>query len=286
MTMSPTVRLLADDLTGALDTAAELVRLTGPIQVFWHGAIPSQLPANAAFDSGTRELSSVDAAALATGLARLMDGADIAYKKIDSLLRGPTLAEIAAFLRAGPWSTACSRRPSLIRAAPREADASTHATRRAAGPTSAATLSRLCARWVSRRLRATSAKSCRPGVCVFDAETDDDLRAVAETARRAPRTVLWCGSGGLAQALARELHAGIWPMACFRGTPRRRTERRCRARSSACSARTSGRPRRNSRRAALTGSGFRIATSPTRRRWLGVCTKTAWRWRVSICRPA
>src|SRR3954451_21826491 len=101
MTRSPTVRLLADDLTGALDTAAELVGLSGPIPVFWHGAIPSRLPANAAFDSGTRELSGADAAAVVTRLTPLMDGADIAYKKVDSLLRGPTLMEIAATLRTG-----------------------------------------------------------------------------------------------------------------------------------------------------------------------------------------
>ncbi len=64
MTMLPTVRLLADDLTGALDTAAELVRLTGPIQVFWHGAIASRLPANAAFDNNPREISRDDILAL------------------------------------------------------------------------------------------------------------------------------------------------------------------------------------------------------------------------------
>jgi uncharacterized protein YgbK (DUF1537 family) len=42
------LRLLADDLTGALDTAAELVGITGPVQTFWHGAIPPRLPPNAA----------------------------------------------------------------------------------------------------------------------------------------------------------------------------------------------------------------------------------------------
>jgi hypothetical protein len=49
------VRLIADDLTGALDTTAELVGITGPVPVFWHGAIPSELPVNAPLDSGTRE---------------------------------------------------------------------------------------------------------------------------------------------------------------------------------------------------------------------------------------
>ena len=51
-----TLRLIADDLTGALDTAAEFVGLTGPVPVYWSGAIPADLPPSAAVDSGTREL--------------------------------------------------------------------------------------------------------------------------------------------------------------------------------------------------------------------------------------
>src|SRR3954463_13094288 len=98
-----TVHLLADDLTGALDTAAELVGLTGPVHAFWHGALPSLLPANAALDSGTRELDAAAAVAATAALATHLDGAEIAYKKIDSLLRGPTIAEVAACFRAGGW---------------------------------------------------------------------------------------------------------------------------------------------------------------------------------------
>jgi uncharacterized protein YgbK (DUF1537 family) len=41
------------------------------------------------------------------------------------------------------------------------------------------------------------------GVQVFDAESDLDLDRVVEMARRMPRPLLWCGSGGLAGALAR-----------------------------------------------------------------------------------
>jgi uncharacterized protein YgbK (DUF1537 family) len=39
-------------------------------------------------------------------------------------------------------------------------------------------------------------------VHVFDAETDDDLRTVIAGARSLPAPVLWCGSAGLARALA------------------------------------------------------------------------------------
>ena len=102
------VRLLADDLTGALDTAAELVGITGPLPVYWHTGIPAMLPRSAAIDSGTRERSARDASGIVTALAPLIAGADIAYKKIDSLLRGPTIAELAACLRTGLWDHACT----------------------------------------------------------------------------------------------------------------------------------------------------------------------------------
>ena len=105
------LRLLADDLTGALDTAAELVGVTGPVHAFWHGAIPSELPANAAVDSGTRELDAAAAVAVVARLAPVLAGAELAYKKVDTLLRGPTLAEVAACARAG-WE-ACGLRASL-----------------------------------------------------------------------------------------------------------------------------------------------------------------------------
>jgi len=45
------------------------------------------------------------------------------------------------------------------------------------------------------------------GIQVFDAESDIDLDRVVEMGRRMPGPVLWCGSGGLAGALARSHRA-------------------------------------------------------------------------------
>src|SRR3954463_822153 len=101
-----TLRLIADDLTGALDTSVELAGVTGPVSVFWHGAIPSELPPNAALDSGTRELDDASAMRVVSSLAPALAGAAIPFKKIDSLMRGPTLAETAMCLRAGGWERA------------------------------------------------------------------------------------------------------------------------------------------------------------------------------------
>ncbi len=211
MTVLPTVRLLADDLTGALDTAAELVPLTGPIQVFWHGAIPASLPANAAFDSGTRELNPADAAALATRLAPLLVEADIAYKKIDSQLRGPTLAEIAAVLRAGPW-TRCILAPAFPYQGRATRSGHQYARDALGGWTDVSGDIVAALRGMGVPAFAGDlAKDLLPGVSVFDAETDDDLRAVAEAARAAPGPLLWCGSGGLAQALAHQAASALLP---------------------------------------------------------------------------
>ncbi|MBV8399993.1 MAG: hypothetical protein JOZ17_14835, partial [Acetobacteraceae bacterium] len=52
-----------------------------------------------------------------------------------------------------------------------------------------------------------------PGISVFDAETDDDLRRVAACGLASSCPVLWIGAGGLAQALAGEAPAqATWPL--------------------------------------------------------------------------
>ena len=196
------LRLLADDLTGALDTAAELVGLVGPVPVFWHGAIPSVLPASAALDSGTRELGRLPAAAIVSGLAVHLPGASIAYKKIDSLLRGPALAELAACMRAGGWRH-CVLAPAFPYQGRATRGGRQHA-RNGEGRWSGVSgdlVAALRAEGVEAQAGRLDA-DLRPGVSVFDAETDDDLRRVVATARRWQGPMLWSGSGGLAQALA------------------------------------------------------------------------------------
>ena len=93
-----TLRLIADDLTGALDTAAEFVALTGPVHAFWQGSRPAALPANAAIDLATREGSLEAARAATSARCPPLEQADIAFKKIDSLMRGHTLAGAGGLL--------------------------------------------------------------------------------------------------------------------------------------------------------------------------------------------
>ncbi|MGH6904012.1 MAG: four-carbon acid sugar kinase family protein, partial [Geminicoccaceae bacterium] len=95
------VRIVADDLTGALDAAAPFVATTGPLPVFW--AMPSQPTPGGSFvlDSETR-----DASAPRNDWIDGFKGADLAFKKIDSLLRGRTVEEIAACLKSGLFASA------------------------------------------------------------------------------------------------------------------------------------------------------------------------------------
>ena len=97
------VRLLADDLTGALDTAAEFVGLCGPFDVTWPEASGAQHSASLAIDSGTRERGRAESIEIVGRLAPQLRDGTIAYKKVDSLLRGAWAAELGACPRSGPW---------------------------------------------------------------------------------------------------------------------------------------------------------------------------------------
>ncbi len=191
------VRLLADDLTGAIDSAVRFVPRTGTLPVVWDAAAaPGQ--DSVALDLGTREGDGAAAAARAGAAAPLLMGADIAYLKCDSLLRGHLAAELPACLRAGGFARAIVA-PALpaqgrvMRDGRQYVVSAGQAT--LVGPDLA----------VQFRAQGCTVSLCRPGdtpppgISIWDAETDGDLRLVA--AASLPGT-LWCGSAGLAAALA------------------------------------------------------------------------------------
>ncbi len=195
------LRLLADDLTGALDAAAEFVGVFGPLDVVWSAAAPQA--ASFAIDSGTREVDADKAFAAVRELAPQLDGAAIACKKIDSLLRGPWVAELDACLRTGAWD-ACIVAPAFPYQA-RVTRGGRQFSRVADGSWSAVgdgMLAQLRARGMDARI-GDPAEALQNGISVFDADTDADLDRVAEIGRAFSGRLLWCGSGGLAAALAR-----------------------------------------------------------------------------------
>lgn len=180
----PTLRLLADDLTGALDSAARFVPLTGPVPVFWDAA--GILPPTAARDAGTREQNEAVAEAAVQDLAPMLAGADIAFKKIDSLLRGHVAAELAACL---PWFDHCVLAPAF----PFQGRITRDGRQRVReGPLWRDTGPDLAAALAARDL----------DVAVRNAAIDADLDAIVATGRALSGRVLWCGTGGLAGALA------------------------------------------------------------------------------------
>lgn len=202
---APTLRLIADDLTGALDTAAEFVGLAGPVPTFWDAPAAGALPPSAAMDTGTREVGAeADAVAAAAAAAPALLGATIAYKKLDSLLRGHALPEFAACFRAGGWT-----RGVLAPAFPQQGRVTRGGRQLARGADGEwrDVHGDLVAALIRLGLPARAGRPddpLPPGVAVFDAETDADLARVAALGQEAGAPVLWCGSGGLARALARD----------------------------------------------------------------------------------
>lgn len=195
------IRLLADDLTGALDTAAELVGVFGPLDVIWDAAAPLPGAGSLAIDSGTREATPAQAFEIVQRLAPLLQGG-IAYKKVDSLLRGPWTAELDACLQTGLWD-ACIVAPAFPYQGRRTQAGQQYARDtdggwRAAGDV----VAQLRAQNIEARLGRIETE-LQPGVSVFDAETEADLDRIAHLGRRYAGRLLWCGNGGLAGALAR-----------------------------------------------------------------------------------
>ena len=96
--------IVADDLTGATDSGAQLARAGYRTAVAFHD---SQLPPTedldaVVVDTDSRQLSPESARARVTQAAAQLKDARILYKKIDSTLRGRVAVEIgAAFLEGG-----------------------------------------------------------------------------------------------------------------------------------------------------------------------------------------
>jgi uncharacterized protein YgbK (DUF1537 family) len=209
------LRLIADDLTGALDTAAELAPVLGsaagapPVRVVWaaSSAINGVIDGSAdalAVDIASREgtaAAAARAAAAAAGAIGFAD-ADLAFLKLDSLLRGHAGRELAAVAAAGAFSHV------VVAPAFPFQDRRTRAGRQwaplggvwqATGEDIAATLAAV---GVTAALRHPG-DAVPAGVSIWDAERDADLAAIVAAARALPGArILWSGSGGLAGALA------------------------------------------------------------------------------------
>ena len=190
-----TLRLIADDLTGALDTAAQF---TGRI-----GALPVLLDRTNAAPEGSyalnlscRDGAETTAVALTRDSLSCFSGADIAFKKIDSLLRGHWAAELAEILKSGRF-----RRIVLAPAVPAHGRLTRNGLQMLAQPSGDAMLIKDIAAELKRHGVSSRDVDCE--IVLLDAESDADLDAIAKRYANEPAT-LWCGAAGLARALAQQ----------------------------------------------------------------------------------
>ena len=97
------LRLIADDLTGALDTAAQFTGRIGPLPVLLDRTYAAP-EGSYVLDLSCRDGDEQTAVARHARAVRCFAGADLAFKKIDSLLRGHWAAELAEIVKSGSVS--------------------------------------------------------------------------------------------------------------------------------------------------------------------------------------
>jgi len=223
--------ILADDLTGAADSAIAFARRRVPSRVTWGEAPPTFQPDALvlAHDLATRELDAAAAARRHREVSqRIAQSQARLFKKIDSTLRGHPADEIAAMLDvilAHEPATRIVMTPAFpaMGRTVRSAQVFVHGAplqfteywREGKEPA----LANLIHLLESAGLRACNVElaTLRAGsnalasaldrvgdavVAVCDAETDGDLERIAEASLASDRPALFIGSAGLAHALA------------------------------------------------------------------------------------
>ncbi len=193
--MPPRVHIVADDLTGALDSAATFAARGARVRVACTPAdFATALASGAdvvAVATGTRDGSEADARSKARIVARALDGRDgLLFKKIDSRLKGHIGAELDVLVPAGASLLVNPSIPALGRFC------------RDGAVTGAG-------------VEAPIAVTDRIGRAVAVPDTPDQASLGAQLPDRLEETV-FVGAAGLAEALARRL----WPAPQPRALPR------------------------------------------------------------------
>lgn len=201
------IAILADDLTSAADGAAPFVA-RGMGASIGRGQLPATNTQVVAIDSGSRSLSSAQAAARVADLTAKISARAFLYKTVDSTLRGHVAVEMEASFRAS-----CRKTLVFAPAFP------------AAGRTTVGGVQYVDGVRVSESRYANDpvhpARVCVladlvpqsiEGALILNAATQEELDAKV-AAIPAPETVLWIGSPGMAAALARRIAQHAEPAA-------------------------------------------------------------------------
>lgn len=195
--------ILADDLTGALDTAGPLAGRYGVMPVRWR---PPFVGPRLVIDSETRSLAPRRAAVAVAHAAARLSGRALGFKKIDSLLRGNTLLEIATCVRRG-----CFKTVVIAPAFPEQGRITRAGIQFYRDPanggwrqTGVGSIHRaLAARGIRARIVPRRCLPRGSGIFICDAETPSDLDRIASLRSQLEGPILWIGSAGLSRALAR-----------------------------------------------------------------------------------
>jgi len=217
------VAIIADDLTGAADSGVQLARSGYQTAVAFRGSLipPAQDLDAVAVDTDSRPLPAGLAAKRVVEAGHAAREAHVVYKKIDSTLRGPIGAELAAALSA-------TRRTKVLVAPAFPSTGRTtkdgvqlvhgepvHETGLARDPRTPVLESHIPSllSGAFRSIATISAAGVREGSPVWealndndcvvaDAESDTDLEALVRAVPD-PSSVLWVGSAGLTQAFGK-----------------------------------------------------------------------------------
>ena len=205
--------ILADDLTGALDSAAAWAN-TGNVPVFLDEPGPSAQMVQVVA-TGTRDVPPASLPALLAPSLDWLVATGSAFKKIDSLLRGNTFAEIAWLMRSGRFAGVVFA--PAFPAQGRFTAQGCHwvaAPYQPRGPRTHEFARTLLQEFAEVGLDAHMPTRVQDSlqdagkVVIPEVLSDHDLNQLAAltVSPQAPRW-LWCGSAGLAWALARQVEA-------------------------------------------------------------------------------
>lgn len=222
--MPPLVGIVADDLTGAADTGVAFLAGGVSAVVSWPDRAVDRVRMSLAADvvavaTRSREADAEYARAITREVVSRFREVGVAtlYKKIDSTLRGHVGDEVRAAVEAwhpGSLAVVAPAFPGVGRTTVdgRQRVDGLPIARRAFLPAlfeeagiSTCSVDLACVR--SAALLSTLLECQHRAVIavVCDAETDEDLRAIAREGARLGPAIVWVGSGGLARAMAADV---------------------------------------------------------------------------------
>jgi 4-hydroxythreonine-4-phosphate dehydrogenase len=189
--------IVADDLTGAADCAAQALRhgLTAAVALRPDTGVEADV---LALDLDTRQGRA--RAAYAATRDAAAGGAPLLYVKLDSLLRGHVGAALDGALDGAGAETVV-----VAPAFPRQGRTTVGGRQLVDGDVVGDLLEVLREQTAREVIHVRDGVLDRPGVLVCDAEDDDDL---AHIVAAGPAGAVWAGSAGLAGALFRGLEPG------------------------------------------------------------------------------